>query len=79
MYIGEDDERLLACDFKKAKLSELLGTGWVREQTTRVGRYTAHSGRQMARKPDALPPSTSSGGIWQTDSSTTPSPTKCMS
>jgi len=26
VYIGEDDERLLACDFKKAKLSELLGT-----------------------------------------------------
>jgi hypothetical protein len=28
VYVGEDDERLLACDFKKAKLSELLGTGF---------------------------------------------------
>lgn len=27
VYVGEDDERLLASDFKKAKLSELLGIG----------------------------------------------------
>lgn len=27
VYVGEDDERLLTSDFKKAKLSEVLGTG----------------------------------------------------
>jgi hypothetical protein len=25
VYLGEDDERLLSADFKKAKLSEILG------------------------------------------------------
>jgi hypothetical protein len=39
VYVGEDGERLLACDFKKAKLSELLGTG--------LGEGTNHTRRQL--------------------------------
>jgi hypothetical protein len=39
VYVGEDDERLLACDFKKAKLSELLGEG--------LGAGTNHTRRPL--------------------------------
>ena len=76
VYLGSEGERLLAMDFKKVKLSEMLGKG--RGQTMPVGRSTAHSGRLMGRRSDALPPSTSSAGTWM-GSSTTPSPTKFTS
>lgn len=39
VYVGNDGERLLACDFKKAKLSELLGTG--------LGEGNNHKRRQL--------------------------------
>jgi hypothetical protein len=39
VYVGDDDERLLTSDFKKAKLSELLGTG--------LGEGTNHTRRPL--------------------------------
>ena len=71
-------ERLLAIDFKKAKLSEMLGAE--REGTiTPAGACTAPFGRQMGRRFDALRPIDFIGRYMATVSSTTPSPMKFTS
>ena len=46
VYLGEDGERLLAMDFKKAKLSEVLGRGEGSETRAPAAVQCALAGRQ---------------------------------
>ena len=75
IYLGEDGERLLSVDFKKAKLSEILGPETVMSPQNCGECCTARCGRRTGRRSDASPPSISSAGTCRI-SSTTPSQMK---
>jgi len=64
VHLGSEGERHLALDFKKVKLSEMLGQG--KRRITPAGHSTAPFGRQMGRRFNALAPSTSSAVTWIT-------------